>query len=405
VRVIIVSIAACGRRFRVAVAAAAISLTGVSMVAAQAPAAANDDSAVLSFFKSTEVSGFVDMYYSYNFNTPKKNCATIGEVKIFNCLRNFDVTHNSFSLNLAEIAFEKKPTDMSRGGYRIDLNYGPTANIVAGFEPGGTPIFSNIQQAYVSYLAPAGKGLQFDFGKFVTPAGNEVIETKDNWNYSRSLLFALAIPYYHMGIRAAYAVNDKVSLTGFLVNGWNNATDNNTGKTLGISASYKPSGALTLVENYLGGPENTDTNAGWRHLSDTVVTYTVNKETSVAFNYDYGHDSPAVCAAQGGGGTCPVSWQGVAGYVKYQANPVFAVIPRYEWFKDSEGFTTGTAQTVQEFTLTAELKHKDGVMMRIEYRGDYSDTPYFIKKDQTGLVKTQNTLMIGFVYSFSTKSP
>ena len=104
------------------------------MVAAQAPAAANDDSAVLSFFKSTEVSGFVDMYYSYNFNTPKKNCATIGEVKIFNCLRNFDVTHNSFSLNLAEIAFEKKPTDMSRGGYRIDLNYGPTANIVAGFE-------------------------------------------------------------------------------------------------------------------------------------------------------------------------------------------------------------------------------------------------------------------------------
>jgi hypothetical protein len=401
--VIIVSIAACGRRFRVAVAAAAISLTGVSMVAAQAPAAANDDSAVLSFFKSTEVSGFVDMYYSYNFNTPKKNCATIGEVKIFNCLRNFDVTHNSFSLNLAEIAFEKKPTDMSRGGYRIDLNYGPTANIVAGSDPGGANVFQNIQQAYLSYLAPTGKGLQIDFGKFVTPAGNEVIETKDNWNYSRSLLFTLAIPYYHMGIRAAYAVNDKVSLTGFLVNGWNNATDNNTGKTLGISASYKPSGALTLVENYLGGPENTDTNAGWRHLSDTVVTYTVNKETSVAFNYDYGHDSPAACATQGG--DCGVAWQGFAGYLKYQINPAFAVVPRYEWFKDGDGFTTGTAQTVQEFTLTAEVKHKDGVMMRIEYRGDYSDTPYFIKKDQTGLVKTQNTLMIGFVYSFSTKSP
>jgi hypothetical protein len=75
VRVIIVSIAACGRRFRVAVAAAAIFLAGAAVAAAQdaapqALAAASDDSAVLSFFKSTEVSGFVDMYYGYNFNRP-----------------------------------------------------------------------------------------------------------------------------------------------------------------------------------------------------------------------------------------------------------------------------------------------------------------------------------------------
>ena len=38
-----------------------------------------------------------------------------------------------------------------------------------------------------------------DFGKFVTSAGAEVIESKDNWNYSRSLLFAYAIPYWHFG--------------------------------------------------------------------------------------------------------------------------------------------------------------------------------------------------------------
>jgi len=34
-----------------------------------------------------------------------------------------------------------------------------------------------------------------DLGKFVTSAGAEVIEAKDNWNYSRSLLFVNAIPY------------------------------------------------------------------------------------------------------------------------------------------------------------------------------------------------------------------
>jgi len=34
------------------------------------------------------------------------------------------------------------------------------------------------------------------------PAGAEVIESNANWNYSRSLLFSWAIPYYHMGFRA-----------------------------------------------------------------------------------------------------------------------------------------------------------------------------------------------------------
>jgi hypothetical protein len=293
---------------------------------------------------------------------------------------------------------------MSRGGFRVDLNYGPTAAIVHGFEPGGTAIFQNIEQAYISYLAPTGKGLQIDLGKFVTPMGNEVIETKDNWNYSRSLLFALAIPYYHMGARFTYSPNDQVTLQGLLVNGWNNVTDNNTGKTLGGSITYKPSGALTFIENYITGPEQNNTNTGWRNTSDTVVTYTANKQTSLAFNYDYGHDAGAPCPTQSSP-TCSVAWQGLAAYLKYQASPVFAVIPRYEWYKDRDGYTTGLSQTVQEFTLTAEVKHKDGVLMRIEYRGDYSDNPFFIKQADTALVKTQNTLSIGFVYAFSTKSP
>ena len=70
------------------------------------------------------------------------------------------------------------------------------------FEPGGPQYLDNVQQGYLSVLVPAGKGLQIDFGKFVTPHGAEVIETRDNWNYSRGLLFALAIPYYHMGARS-----------------------------------------------------------------------------------------------------------------------------------------------------------------------------------------------------------
>ena len=381
-----------GRGLAAAMKKAVAAAAATSARDEQTPAPAGDPT--LKFFSGTELSGFVDTYYSYNFNKPSDPCAHVGDTAVFNCLHNFDVAHNAFSLSLAEIALEKKPTMESRGGFRVDLDYGSTANMVAAFDPGGTSVYQNIQQAYVSYLAPAGKGsIQLDFGKFVTPAGFEVIEAKDNWNYSRGLLFALAIPYYHMGMRAAYSPNDKVTVTGFLFNGWNNVVDNNTGKSVGLSVSGKPNANLTIIENYIGGPEATGTNSPWRHLSDTVLTYTVSKQTSVAFNYDWAKDGD-------------LQWQGFAAYLKYQANDWFAVTPRYEFFKDRDGFATGVAQNVQDFTLTTEFKHKDGVLMRIEYRGDFSNSSagYFIS-DSSGLKKNQQALTVGWIFAFSSKMP
>ena len=158
---------------------------------AQPEGAKSEDEGFLEFFRKVEVSGFVDGYYSYNFNKPAGRT---------NVLRNFDTKNNQFALNMAEIVFEKKPDpNNSRLGFRLDLDFGPATDLVHASEPGGREVYKVIQQAYGSYLAPVGSGLQFDFGKFVTMHGAEVIETKDNWNYSRGLLFAWAIPYTTWG--------------------------------------------------------------------------------------------------------------------------------------------------------------------------------------------------------------
>ena len=119
----------------------------------------------------------------------------------------------------------------------------------------------------------------------------------------------------------------------------------------------------------------------------------MDKQTSLAFNYDIGKDQNS-----------NQMWQGVAAYLKYQANDWFAVVPRYEYLKDKDGFMTGASQNVQELTLTTEFKHKDGVMMRIEYRGDFANTPYFLK-NVSETVKNQNALIVGWVYAFSSKTP
>ena len=93
-------------------------------------------------------------------------------------LRNFDVNHNNFSLNYVELALAKPVSETSRGGFRVDFGAGDTANMVNAFEPGGTDYLKDVQQAYVSYLAPVGKGLTIDFGKFVTRPAPRSSRTK-----------------------------------------------------------------------------------------------------------------------------------------------------------------------------------------------------------------------------------
>jgi len=382
-----VSLNNCSRKLRqlcLAILATSTLTAGLAIPAAaqtQAPPDATQDSSTAAFFKHLDVSGFVDGYYGYNFNKPADGKA--GPERIF------DVRHNAFSFNLAEFSVEKKPVADSRAGFRLDFDFGPTADLVKAAEPGGAQILRNIGQAYVSYLAPVGKGWQFDFGEFVTPLGNEVIKTKDNWNYSRGLLFTLAIPFYHMGVRSTYSFNDSVTFSGYVVNGWNNIVDNNTKKTLGVQAAVKPFKSLTLTQGYMGGVEQTGVDDR-RHVLDSIATYTVTPKLILAGNYDFGMDKQSGAR---------VEWQGFAGYARFQPTAWVAISPRAEYYNDRDGFTSGQAQKIKEATVTGELKQKDGFVLRLEYRHDFSDIPFWVTNNR--FIDHQSTFTVGVLYSIS----
>jgi len=324
------------------------------------------------------------MYYGYNANQPASRT---------NSFRSFDAQANQFALNLVELVADKTPVPTnSRTGYHIALGFGQAINAVNAAEPGGPAFDQYLKEAYFSYLAPAGKGLQVDFGKFVTPAGAEVIETKDNWNYSRGLLFSYAIPYYHFGMRARYAFNDKYSLTGYVVNGWNNVVDNNTGKTYGMSLGWNATKKISIVQNYMAGPEQ-GANSNWRQLWDSVVTYSPTAKLSLMANTDYGRGDRAAGIAH------PVFWTGVGGYVKYALNPRYAIATRYEYYDDHDGFTTGAAQNFNEVTGNFEHTLASHILTRFEFRRDISNRPTFVKGSNIP-VMTQNTASAGLVFMF-----
>ena len=340
------------------------------------------------FPESLEVGGFVDFYGEYNFSQPLSR---------INQLRNFDFRHNRPDLNLAEISLLLPPKPL---GFRLDLNYGPkTTNWIHSADLTRWEFLRYVQQFFISYKAPIGKGLTVDVGKFVTQHGAEVIETKDNWNYSRSLLFAWAIPYYHFGGRVGYTVNAKVTANAYLVNGWNNVWENNRGKTLGLQLVWTLHPKVVIVPNFMFGPEQAQNTSRKRFLFDFVTTYSATDKLSLMFNYDYGADHT--------GTEERVSWTGIGGYARYALRPRLVIAPRLEWFNDHEGFTTGQAQSLVEMTLTGEFKIKDSLFKwvdddlsgRIEFRLDRSNIAFF--ESNSGKKRNQVTFLLGLFYVFA----
>ena len=385
--------------------APAAPTAAVAATTAPAASAAPAPSGLPALLGPVTLSGFVDSYYGYNSNQPSNRTAA---------LRNFDINTGQFGLNMIELVADKAPdATASRLGFHVALGFGQAMNLVNSTEvpspnvpttPVGTPqsTITNFDQylkeGYLEYLAPVGKGLQINVGKFVTPNGAEVIESKDNWNYSRGLLFSWAIPYFHFGLSAKYAFNSKFALTGYLVNGWNNSVDNNSGKTVGLSAAWTPNSKFSLIQNYMGGPEQNNDNSNFRHLSDTVITYNPTAKWSFMGNFDYGHDRlPATIDTL----STPVWWSGFAGYIKYAFNDKWAFSTRGEYYKDHNGFTTGTAQNLGEFTATLQRTIAKHLTSRFEFRRDMSDQAVFPYRS-FGLRDSQNTVTVGMIYAFST---
>jgi Putative beta-barrel porin-2, OmpL-like. bbp2 len=379
-----------GAVLAIAVAAAAQAPATPAPDAGQAPApapAAAPAPAPTWSVGPMDISGLIDGYYSYNANRPGD--AANGQA---NDLYNFNDKTDQFNLAEARLTLNHDPDPV---GAHVDLLFGRANTLVNG---GSHDQGDYLEQAFLSLKPAKAKGLEMDFGKFVTSAGAEVIESKDNWSYSRSILFAWAIPYFHFGLRTSMPVSKTDTIGVQVVNGWNNVTANNGGVTIGLTnALAKPKYTWSL--NYYTGPSNYSSQQGYRNLIDSTLLLTPSGKFNAYINYDYGQNRDSV-ASTGDGALN--HWQGVAVAAHYQATGTSALTGRYEYFHDMNGFSTGTAQKLQEFTGTYEYKWAEGLLTRVEYRRDWSDQAFFHKGD-TGLVDAQSTVTMAFVAFFGPK--
>jgi len=341
--------------------------------------------------------GTVDGYWLYNSLKPHIANTT-------NQLRAFDIRDQSFSLNYGELAVDYKPNQV---GLRVDFAFGDAAEVVNNNSNDGEYL-RHIQQAYLSGTRDK---FTVDFGKFVTPIGAEVIETKDNWNYSRGLLFTLGIPFYHFGARGTYVANDKTTIAGYVVNGWDNVKDNNAAKSIIFSGNFKPMSKFGVITNFMWGKEVQGSDDA-RSLVDLIATFNPNDKVSFMANYDYvkDHTAPGLsivpCSPRGSDPGCSVFWQGIAGYVKVKPSDKLSLAARYEWFGDHNGVRSPAPQDLQSYTGTVSVPWNDLTLWG-EFRRDTSDVAMFNEWSQgvfgpsATAVKGQNTFTIGVTYGFT----
>lgn len=382
------------------------------MPAATGPVA----SAVASALGGTTVNFALDGYYGYNFNAP------IGRV---NLLRAYDVSSNSFSLNQADMVIENAPDPANgkRFGARLDLQFGQATETLQG-NPVNEPrpdIYRNIFQAYGTYVAPIGNGLTIDFGKWSSSIGIEGNYTKDQVNYSRSFWFNY-LPFYHMGVRASYKVNDKLALNYWVTNGTNQTETFNSFKDELFGFNLQPSKTVSWTVNYYFGQEHPDVeyfpnggappNApeqqgvpfepinpalkGRLNIFDSYVSWQSTPKLTLAMDADWVIDRANLNSS-------PAETVGGAGYARYQFTPKIALGARAEYLNDRNGLFSNTPQSLKEATITGDYKFGEGFLLRLEWRRDLSNHPYFYT-DTLGLLSNhQSTATVGLVWWFGGK--
>jgi Putative beta-barrel porin-2, OmpL-like. bbp2 len=378
------------------------------------------------WYDKLSVAAFVDGYFSLNYLLPKPQDGR-------NRFRAYD-SSNGFALSWVGLDVSYGTAEASG---TVNLRFGPSASRLAGEDAKAG--LENVKQAFATWR-PGGEGgnLSFDLGKFDTNFGAEVADSQLNFNYTRGLLYWLAQPAFHTGLRVNANFTPNFWLTGFVANGWNNSVDNNMGKSFGLQLSGSVPGkdaeAPPLLDAHLGymlGPEQVDNglivgyckggetfepaartctsalpngspdvrqDAGdsdtvLRHLLDLVVGLHPSPALSFLLNADLGFERVRLGSADQnplpGFSEDAQVWWGVSLAGRYQIRDQWAVALRGEVLGDPDGRVTAADDpyivgvedlTLLSATLTVDFAPTPGLLIRLDNRLDHGSDAVFPRR-------------------------
>ena len=352
--------------------------------------------------KNVQARGYINVGYAYNFNNNQSSfpggspAETVGRV--------FDTYHNEFVLHQVGLYLTSEASNETPVGFSFGALLGKDAAVTANptFVSGGDIdiLEANIQVYTPDSIGVLG-GTVFTLGKFLTSAGNEVIDSAYNDNVSRSIMSGALVPFTHVGLKADTTIIERedgeamLSLMLGIANGWGNQ---NTGSAVTAprgnggfptwltSATFSPGGALdpSLTVNWFVG--ETSRVGRYRNLLDLVASLQLFEGLSTSANFDYVTDEAGFV----GGATGPFAsaWS-FSWIVRFDISDAMYIAGRWEHFEDTDGAFTGTAHShIDPLTATVGWWAFPNLLLRAELRVDPSNRKFY----GNGTDYTQTTL-------------
>jgi hypothetical protein len=313
-------------------------------------------------------SGYLEMYYLFNFNRPANNTQP-----------GFIYSHNRVNEVNVNLGFLKASyeTEKVRGNFALMTGTYANANLAA--EPG---VLKNIFEANAGMKISTAKNLWIDAGIFSSHIGFESAIGKDCWTLTRSML-ADNSPYYESGVKISYTTdNEKWFLSGLLLNGWQRIqrVEGNSLPSFGTQITFKPTSSITLNSSSFIGTDKADSVRQMRYFHNFYGIFQLTEKLGLTVGFDMGAEekSPEVSAVN--------AWYSPVAIIQYAINDKWSIAARGEYYQDENGvlITTETANGFKTTGVSINLDYTiiPTALWRIEARNLISKDAIFVKNNE-----------------------
>jgi hypothetical protein len=339
----------------------------LAVPAALAAQPASRDTAVRVTF-----GGFADGYYAWDVGRPGTFDRSFAGGALFTTQ---PARHNEFNINLAFVEARLEGARVRgrlalQAGTSVQSNYSGEPTTGAVSDPS---LSRHIQEAVVGYqLGPA---VWVDGGIFYSHMGMESWASRDNLTYTRSLVAEYS-PYYQSGAKITWAATPRLTAQLDLVNGWQNISENNSGKGVGARFDWTATpNASVSYYNFLSQE------AGTRlRFFNGIGGKLLAGATTWLAQLDVGTQDHS--SATGGSAT----WSGVTAVGRLRLSPSTSLVARVERFDDENevviatGALGGTANGPfrgSGASLGIDVSPEPRLLWRTELRGFRNRTAIF----------------------------
>lgn len=321
------------------------------------------------------ISGFIDSYYSYNFN---KSSTTTKLPFLYNYNR-----HNEFNVNIAllraAVSYENvyARIAMQAGSY-VEQNY-------------ANEDLKLLNEAYVGLYLNASKTTTVEVGILPSYIGFETAISHSNLTVTRSIL-AENSPYFMTGLKLNHQFTSKLSGALLVTNGWQRIKKANATLTpsFGTQLVYKPSAHSMLNWSTFLGKEAINDTFAMRYFSNLFWDYSWNHHWKTILGFDYGVQDVSTA------NQAHAIWYSPVVIAQYKINSKWNVAYRTEYYQDKENVIIATKLPFQTLGNSLNFDFLPNSKCKIRAEGKW----YSAMQKEVAVGTNKNTFLITTTMSF-----